>query len=85
MNPERRSYLEEKYGLDRDELASLIEDIWAFTDETAEEYVRRRHAQLQREGARNESIYRTLASETAAGRFRGPALSLRQIRRIIYG
>jgi hypothetical protein len=85
MTPERRQYLEEKYGLDRDELASLLEDIWAFTDETAEDFVRRRHGELQRSGLRNEAIYRRLAAEAAAGRFRGPELSLRQVRRIIYG
>jgi hypothetical protein len=85
MTPERRQYLEEKYGLDRDELASLLEDIWAFTDETAEDFIRRRHGELQRNGLRNEAIYRRLAAGAAAGRFRGPELSLRQVRRIIYG
>jgi hypothetical protein len=85
MRPERRKYLEEKYGLDRDELESLLEDLWAFTDETAEDFVRRRHGELQRGGLRNEAIYRSLAAEARAGRFRGPELSLRQVRRIIYG
>jgi hypothetical protein len=85
MTPERRKYLEDKYGLDRDELGSLLEELWAFTDETEEEFVRRRHGELQREGLRNDAIYRRLASETAASRFRGPELSLRQVRRIIYG
>jgi hypothetical protein len=85
MTPERRRYLEDKYGLDRDELDSFLEELWAFTDETAEEFVRKRHGELQRGGLRNEAIYRRLADETAAGRFRGPRLSLRQVRRIIYG
>jgi hypothetical protein len=85
MTPERRRYLEDKYGLDRDELGSLLEELWAFTDETTEEFVRKRHGELQREGLRNDAIYRRLAAETAAGRFRGPRLSLRQVRRIIYG
>jgi hypothetical protein len=85
MTPERRRYLEEKYGLDRDELRLLLEDLWAFTDETTEEFVRRRHGELQREGLRNDAIYRHLAAETVAGRFRAPRLSLRQVRRIIYG
>jgi hypothetical protein len=85
MSPERQSYLEGKYGLDREELSSLLEDLLAFTDESVEEFVRRRHGELQREGLRNDSIYRRLAAETAAGRFRGPELSPRQVRRIIYG
>jgi hypothetical protein len=85
MTRERLSYLEEKYGLDRDELGSLLEDLWTFTDETVEDFVSRRHGELQRGGLRNEAIYRRLAAEAAAGRFKGPALSLRQVRRIIYG
>jgi hypothetical protein len=85
MTPERRKYLEERYGLDRDELDSLLDDLWTFTDEEAEDFVRRRHGELQREGLRNEAIYRRLAAEAAAGRYRGPELSLRQVRRIIYG
>jgi hypothetical protein len=82
---ERRHYLEERYGLDEDELSLLLDDLWAFTEETAEEFVRRRHGELQREGLRNAAIYRRLATEASAGRFRCPPLSLRQVRRIIYG
>jgi hypothetical protein len=82
---ERRSYLEEKYGLGGAELDSLLEDLWAFTDETVEDFVRRRHGELKREGLRNEAIYRALAAEAGAGRFRDGGLTERQVRRIIYG
>jgi hypothetical protein len=85
LSPERLRYLKEKYGLDGKELSLLVDDLLAFTDETAEEFVHRRHGELQREGLRNEAIYRRLASEAAAGRFRCPPLSHRQVRRIIYG
>jgi hypothetical protein len=85
LSSERRRYLEEKYGIEAGALELLLDDLWAFTDEDAEGFVRRRHAELQRSGLRNEAIYRRLAEETAAGRFRGPALSLRQVRRIVYG
>jgi hypothetical protein len=85
LSPERRRYLEEKYALETDELKLLLDDLWAFTDETADEFVRRRHGELQRAGMRNDAIYRRLAAEASAGRFRGPDLSLRQVRRIIYG
>jgi hypothetical protein len=85
IKPERRRYLEEKYALDRDEFGSLLEELWAFTDETVEDFIHRRHGELQREGLRNEAIYRRLAAEASAGRFKGPELSLRQVRRIIYG
>jgi hypothetical protein len=85
LSAERRRYLEDKYDLEPEKLALLLEDLWAFTEETAEEFVRRRHGELQREGLRNELSYRRLGAEAAAGRFRCPSLSLRQVRRIIYG
>jgi hypothetical protein len=85
LDPERRKYMEDKYALEPSELSLLIDDLWAFTEETAEEFVRRRHGELQRMGMRNEAIYRRLAEEASAGRYRSPPLSLRQLRRIIYG
>jgi len=85
LTPARRRYLEEKYALDPDELALLLDDLRAFTEETLEDFVRRRHGELQRSGLRNEAIYRRLAAEAARGRFRHDGLSLRQIRRIVYG
>jgi hypothetical protein len=85
VTTERRRYLEEKYDLEPEELGLLLEDLWAFTEETTEDFVRRRHGELQREGLRNETIYLRLAEETALGRFRCPPLSLRQVRRIVYG
>lgn len=85
LNTERRRYLEEKYSLEPEQLSLLIDDFWAFTEETVEDFVKRRHSELQREGLRNEAIYRRLALEASTGRFKSPALSLRQVRRIIYG
>ena len=85
LSAERRRYLEEKYDLEPERLALLLEDLWVFTEESPEEFVRRRHSELQREGLRNELIFRRLGAEAAAGRFRCPPLSLRQVRRIVYG
>jgi len=85
LSNERRRYLEEKYKLDPDELWLLLEDLWAFTEETPEEFVRRRHGELQRSGLRNEAIYRRLVEECSRGRFSSAPLSLRQVRRIVYG
>jgi hypothetical protein len=85
LSAERKRYLEAKYRLEAEELGFLLDDLWTFTEETAEEFVRRRHGELQREGLRNEAIYRRLGEEAAAGRFRSPPLSIRQVRRIVYG
>lgn len=85
VSPERRRYLAERYDLAQETLDLLLGDLWAFTEEGLEEFVRRRHGELQREGLRNAAIYKRLAAETEEGRFRSPPLSLRQLRRIIYG
>jgi hypothetical protein len=85
LSRERRRYLEEKYGLKAEALELLLEDLWAFTEEGLEEFIRRRHAELQREGLRNEPIFKRLAAEAASGRFSRPAPSLRRLRRIVYG
>ncbi|NLJ47765.1 MAG: hypothetical protein GX430_14540 [Treponema sp.] len=82
---ERRQYLCERYGLSPSDLTLLLEDIWAFTEETPERYVLRRHSELQKRGWTNEGIFKRLAGELAAGRFAAEPRSLRQIRRIIYG
>lgn len=85
LTPERRRYLEEKYSLNSEELDLLLEDLWAFTEESIEDFVHRRHGELQREGLHNPAIYARIAQEAKQGRFTCPELSLRQVRRIIYG
>lgn len=63
-----------------------IGEVLAFYSETLEAFVQRRHGELQsRGGRRNAQIYRQIASEVAARPFAAPALSERQIRRLIYG
>lgn len=52
---------------------------------TVDDFIARRHDELQRQGWPNESIYRQIRSELASRRFRAPDLSDRQIRRRIYG
>jgi hypothetical protein len=71
--------------LTRTEAAHLVDEVFAFLDESFEEFVRRRHRDLQREGRPNPAIFAQIAEEVRQRRFRGPALSERQIRRLIYG
>lgn len=85
LSLERRQYLCERYGLSDSDLSLLLEDIWTFTEETPEQYVLRRHSELQKRGWTNDGIFRRVAGELAAGRFSAEPRSLRQIRRIIYG
>jgi hypothetical protein len=63
----------------------VLDDVIALLDETIEEFVARRHLELQRDGHRNEEIFGLLAQECASWRFRAPSLSQRQLRRIVYG
>ncbi len=85
LSLDRRQYLCERYGLAPPELTLLLEDIWAFTEETPEQYVLRRHSELQKRGWTNDGIFKRIVGELAAGRFSAEPRSLRQIRRIIYG
>ena len=63
----------------------LILEVVAYFDESPETFVRRRHRQLRSDGRANTEIYPRLAAELEARPVRGPRLTERQIRRIIYG
>lgn len=67
------------------EAARVVEDVLAFHAEPVEAYVRRRHAELKTYGARNSEIFARLAEELAHHVVAAPALSERQLRRIVYG
>lgn len=72
-------------GLTLAEAARVIEDVVAFHAEPVEDFVRRRHTQLKTYGARNDEIFGRIAGELAARVVAAPALSERQLRRIVYG
>ncbi|HJU14990.1 MAG TPA: hypothetical protein VJ770_00850 [Stellaceae bacterium] len=78
-------YLVRSSRLTRPEAARLVDEVLAFLDERPEEFVCRRHRALQREGLSNGAIFSRLAVELARLRFRAPAYTERQLRRIIYG
>jgi hypothetical protein len=67
------------------EAGHLVDEVLAFLDDSVEQYVRRRHRELQREGLSNPEIFRQVAVEATQRRFRAPELTARQIRRLIYG
>jgi hypothetical protein len=67
------------------EARRLIDEVLAYMNETAEDFIRRRHLALQSQGHSNAEIFARLATEIAQRRFRAEAYSERQIRRIIYG
>jgi hypothetical protein len=72
-------------GLSETEAARVIGDVLAHYAEPVEDFVRRRHAALQLHGTRNPVIYRTIAAELSQRLVAAPALTERQVRRMIYG
>jgi hypothetical protein len=63
----------------------VVDDVVAYFTEPVEAVVRRRHRELQATGLANPEIFERIAGELAVRPVAAPALSSRQIRRIIYG
>jgi hypothetical protein len=56
-----------------------------FARESPEAFVRRRHRELQAQGVRNAQAFDRIAAELAARPVAGPRMTVRQVRRTIYG
>ena len=78
-------HLERSLPLSRAEAEHAVGEVVAWFDEGPEEFVRRRHRELQRRGVRNDEAYARIAEELAARPVPGPRLTVRQVRRVIYG
>ena len=72
-------------GLSPGEAARVVEDVIAFHAEPVEDFVRRRHAELKTFGAKNPEIFARIAAELDGRVVAAPALSERQLRRLVYG
>ncbi|WP_300019298.1 hypothetical protein [Pseudonocardia sp.] len=71
--------------LSASEAARVVAEVLGYFAEPVEEFVRRRHRELQTRGQHNDQIFAVLAAELATRRVAPPALSARQLRRIVYG
>ncbi|MFB9745239.1 hypothetical protein ACFFOU_29355 [Pseudonocardia sulfidoxydans] len=67
------------------EAQRVVAEVLGYFAESTERYVRRRHGELQRRGMTNDRIFERVGAELAARRVAPPALSARQLRRIVYG
>ncbi len=72
-------------SLGRGEAVRVVLDVLAYFDETTEEFVRRRHRELRAHGLTNDAIFGRIAEELPRRAVAPHELSLRQLRRIVYG
>ncbi|MFI6595820.1 hypothetical protein ACIBHX_06210 [Nonomuraea sp. NPDC050536] len=63
----------------------VVADVLAYFSERTEDFVRRRHGELKTRGLTNDEIFPRVALELRHRRVLAPDLSLRQLRRIVYG
>lgn len=67
------------------ELEKVVRETLDYFSETVEQFVARRHAELQAEDLRNDAIWERIGVELRTRRFAAPPLTARQIRRLVYG
>ena len=79
------AYLVRSSRLTPAEATRVVDEVVSFLDESPEEFVCRRHRELQREGWANNDIFLRIIAEMSQRRFRAPHFTERQIRRMIYG
>jgi hypothetical protein len=72
-------------GLSEGDARRVVADVIAYFSDTTEEFVRRRHRELQLRGERNDEIFARIGAELRTWPVRSPELSVRQLRRIVYG
>lgn len=85
LDPGFREHLLGIFDLTPREIDRFVEELLDHWSETPDRFVRRRHAELQREGVKCRTVYGVIADEMADRRFASRPLSERQVRRMIYG
>jgi len=77
--------LQSVLGLSRAQAGRAVDEVLDSLGLEVDEYIARRHGELQAQGESNSEIFERIAAELRALRFKAPELSARQIRRRIYG
>lgn len=67
------------------EAAWVVGEVVAYFAEPTEAFVRRRHAELRTRGMHNDQIFEQIAADLDQRLVAPPAVSLRQLRRMVYG
>ncbi len=84
-DPDLVERIAESTGLSGAEAARVIDDVLAWHREPLADYVRRRHADLQMHGVRNDAAFERIAVDLRTRLVAAPPLSIRQLRRLVYG
>ncbi len=71
--------------LSRGEAVRVVGEVVAFFHEPLDVFVKRRHGELQSAALANAAIYEQIRDELRFVRLAAPSLTVRQIRRLIYG
>ena len=79
------THLSNTSNLNKPEAARIVTEVLHYFDQTTDEYIRQRHQELQKSGLSNPQIYQLIEQELSARVFRSEKVSIRQIRRTIYG
>ncbi|MFF1375938.1 hypothetical protein [Streptomyces kanamyceticus] len=85
MHDDLVDHLTRSTPLQRGEALRVIQDVLAYFDETTEAFVRRRHRELQGQGLLNAAIFQQISADLEYRAVAPPELTLRQLRRIVYG
>ena len=85
MHDELLDHLTRSTPLSRGEALRVVQDVLDYFAETTTEYVRRRHRELQAQGLVNAEIFERIAADLKYRAVAPPELTLRQLRRIVYG
>ncbi|OQY32912.1 MAG: hypothetical protein B6241_09640 [Spirochaetaceae bacterium 4572_59] len=85
LDEQFKFYLLSSYPIDESLLDHLLEDMGEYFSKDVRDFISLRHQELHREGMKNDQIYGQIQKELKERRFAGPDMSIRQIRRAIYG
>jgi len=77
--------LQSVLGMSRTQATRAVDEVLDSLALEVDEYIARRHRELQAAGENNSEIFERIAEELRVLRFKAPELSARQIRRRIYG
>jgi hypothetical protein len=79
------SYILSIINISKTDFYNLFNEISSYLCVSHREYIQKRHLELQKQGLNNKTIYSKIQREIKLRPFCAPDLSIRQIRRCIYG